>query len=525
VGVGAISPGDSRRRSQVEIDLPYLIRRAAASFPTAPAVEDGSRSHSLRALIARGERFANALDALGVEPGAAVGLVSGNRTEYVEVDLGVALARRVRVALNARLHLKDFRAALEDSEAKVLVHSGAFAEEATTLRDDLDLITITLDAGDGSGSLEFEKLITEASPAAIVRPGGCEDAAWITYTSGTTGRPKGIVLSHRAIREVAINLLLELGPVRPGERIVLTQPLSHGAGYFVLPWLISGGGLYVMKTFDPGEAQRVSLLPDVRTLKLVPAMLQPLIESEGQFQYDSIVYGAASISLPVLEAALERFGPILEQVYGQSEAPVTITCLHREDHVGSGEQRSSAGRAWPTVAVEIRDDEDNVLPPGELGEVTVSAPQAMTGYHRRPAETAAVLRGAWIRTQDIGTIDERGFVYLLARKDEMINSGGFNIAPREVELVILEHPRLEECVVVGLPSERWGAQVTALVRPRPGAAVTEDEVLDFARPRLGFRAPKAVRIVAEIPRNAYGKVDRVSVSALLAEPSPDRARS
>jgi fatty-acyl-CoA synthase len=508
-------PAASPAPPTVAIDVPYLIRRAARSYPDAAAVDDGSRARTLRELVERAERFANALDSLGVEPGAPVGVLSGNRAEYVEVDLGIALGRRVRVALNARLQRSDFEYALANSEARALIHSAPYAAEAAALREKLGLTTITLDSDDDSGSIPYERLLADAVAAAVVRPGHPEDPAWITYTSGTTGQPKGIVLSHRSIREVAFNLLLELGPKRPGDRLVLTQPLSHGAGYFVLPWLVSGGGLYVQKSFDPEEIRRISRLPDIRVLKVVPAMLQPLLETKGRLGYDSIVYGASSISAAVLEASLERFGPILEQVYGQSEAPVTITCLHREDHAGAGEQRLSAGRPWRNVAVEIRDDDGRVLPVGEVGEVTVSAPQLMTCYLGRPEATAAAISNGWLRTQDLGTIDERGFVYLVGRKDEMINSGGFNIAPREVELALLEYPGLEECVVIGMPDERWGSAVAAVVRPHAGSTITPDEVIEFARPRLGFRAPKRVEIVSSIPRNAYGKVDRTSVFGLV----------
>ncbi len=500
--------------STVAVDIPYLLRRAARSFPGTLAVDDGSRSWKLGELVARGERVANALDARGLAAGAPVGVLTGNRAEYVEVDLAIALARRIRVALNARLQQADFLYALADAGAAALVHSAAFADVAAAAREQLGLTTITLDADDNSGSISFDQLLTEGTAETAIRPGHPEDPAWITYTSGTTGRPKGIVLSHRSIVAVSMNLLLELGPVQPGERIVLTQPLSHGAGYFVLPWLLSGGGMYVQRTFEPEEVQRTSRLPDVRVLKLVPAMLPPLLETKGDFAFDSIIYGAAPIQLPVLEASLERFGPVLEQIYGQSEAPVTITCLHREDHV-SGDQRTSAGRPWRSVAVEIRDEQGTSLPPGEVGEVTVSAPQLMTCYVGQPEATAAALVDGWLRTQDVGTIDELGFVYLLGRKDEMINSGGFNIAPREVELVLLEYPGLEECAVLGMPDERWGAAVTAVVRPRDGSDITVDSVIDFARPRLGFRTPKRIKIVSTIPRNSYGKVDRTSLVALF----------
>jgi acyl-CoA synthetase (AMP-forming)/AMP-acid ligase II len=498
----------------VAVDVPYLIRRAARSHPATVAVDDGSRSWTLDELVARGERIANALDSRGIAPGAPVGVLTGNRAEYVEIDVALALARRIRVALNARLQQADFLYALADAGAVGLVHSAAFGEVAAVAREQLGLTTITLDADDDSGSLSFERLCAEGTPETVIRPGNPEDAAWITYTSGTTGRPKGIVLSHRSIAAVAFNLLLELGPVRPGERIVLTQPLSHGAGYFVLPWLLSGGGVYVERTFDPEEVQRISHLPDIRVLKLVPAMLPPLLETKGDFAYESIVYGASPIQLPILEASVERFGAILEQVYGQSEAPVTITCLHREHHV-TGNQRTSAGHPWRNVAVEIRDEQGTPLPPGEVGEVTVSAPQLMTCYVGQPEATAAALADGWLRTQDVGMMDDRGFVYLLGRKDEMINSGGFNIAPREVELVLLECPGLEECAVLGMPDERWGAAVTAVVRPRVGSGITVESVLEFARPRLGFRTPKRIKIASSIPRNSYGKVDRTSLVALF----------
>lgn len=503
------------------MDLAYLTRRAARQYPDAPAIGDRSTTIRLAEAVAEAERLANALDAHGVPPGAPVGVLSENRVEYVQVDLGLALGRRVRVALNSRLHRDDFRFAMEDSEARAIVHSRDHAEDAAAIAEELGLVRIDLDGPD-SGGLGYADLLAAADPAPVLREGEDEDPAWISYTSGTTGRPKGVVLSHRAVREVAMNLLLELGPLDSGARTVLTQPLSHGAGYFVMPMLWSGGGVYVVAGgFDAEEVVWAAGQDGVTTLKVAPAMFPPLLEAHdpaaGPLGYETIIYGAAPMPGPVLEESLERFGPTLVQIYGQTEAPMTLTCLHKPDHAVAGGQRTSAGRPWRSVALEVRDPDGKPLPPGETGEVTIRGSHHMTGYHNLAEATAEVVRDGWIWTKDIGTVDERGFVHLLGRRDEIINSGGFNISPREVEHVLQAHPAVEECVVMGMPDRRWGAAVHAMVQLRTGSQVSGEELIGFARPRLSFRTPKRVLVSEEIPKTAYGKVDRERVTSLLAE--------
>lgn len=499
------------------LDPAHLVRRAAAHYRVLPAVSDGVRSLTYRELVSRAERIANALDGL-VVPTGAVGILSENRAEYVEVDLGIVLARRVRVAFNPRLHLEDHRFSAADAEIGVLFHSASYMEEAAALAEEMGITAICFDSP-GDKSLDYGAVIADAPDTPIDRPAELEDPAWITYTSGTTGRPKGILLSRRSIREVAFNLLLELGPVRPGDRVVLPQPLSHGAGYFVLPWLASGGELYVMRRFDAEEAWAVAS-PGTRsasTLKCVPAMVPALLEVDhgAHFGYDAVVYGAAPMPAPILDAALDRFGPKLIQIYGQSEAPMTLTCLHKQDHLRNGPERCSAGRPFRSVGLEIRDDDGRPLPPGTQGEVAVTGSHVMSGYHRLQDETAKVIRDGWVLTNDMGIVDEHGFLFLRGRRDEIINSGGFNISPREVEQAISTFPGVEEVIVVGLPDKRWGQAVTAMVTLRTGAAVSADELLAFVHPRLGFRTPRALRIVDRIPKNAYGKVNRKRVMTTL----------
>jgi len=501
------------------MDLPQLFRRAATEFPASTAIDDGVTSRTLAELIARAERLANGLDALGVRAGASVGVLSENRAEYLEADVAIVLARRVRVALNARLGLDDIRYAVLDAGIEVLFHSAAHAEIANALGDELAIPTVSFDAG-SDVRLWSEDLIERSSAQRVVRPGTDADAAWITYTSGTTGRPKGVVLSHRALAEVAFNLLLEYGPVGGGELLVCTQALSHASAYFALPYLVSGGGVRVMSRFDPELVWELSGRPDVHTLKLVPAMFPPLLDAARPtgWGYETSIYGAAPIAGPILDEALDRFGPTLMQGYGQSEAPCTLTCLRKQDHLDPV-ARASAGRPWRSVNLQIRDEHGEEVPAGTVGEVTVAGDLLMTGYHGLPAATADVLKDGWLRTRDLGKIDERGFVHLQGRVDDIINSGGYNVAPAEVEAVLLQHPAVLEAAVLGLPHPRWGAAVAAGVRLRAGAWATAAELDEFARPRLSFRAPKTIVILDEIPRSPYGKVDRLVLRELLVAAS------
>jgi fatty-acyl-CoA synthase len=489
------------------VDLAHLIRRAGRRFPRAGVIEDGRNSRHLRETIDRAERLANALDGLDVPPQAAVAVLAENRIEFAEIDFALLLARRVRVALNARLHVDDFEQMLADSQAVLLIHSSEHAEVAQQLAERVGLSLINLDDG-------YEDLLAQADATPLVRAGSEEDPAWISYTSGTTGKPKGVVLSRRALRHVGLNLLLELDDIQPGEQLILTQPLSHGAGYFVIPYLLSGAGLVIQRRFDPEMLVSAARRPEVRSAKIVPAMLPPLLELSSAPALETLIYGGSAISKQLMEASLERFGPLLVQIYGQSEAPMTLTFLSREDHVADDDHRLSAGQPWRSVALEARDPQGHPLAAGAVGEIYVAGDHMMTGYLSQPDATAAVLKDGWLATRDMGYLDERGYVFLMGRLDDMIISGGFNIAPREVELELLKHPAISDCAVYGSADPRWGAAVHVAVVAT--THITGGAIIDWARPRLGFRTPKQVHLIEVMPRNAYGKVDRESLTALSA---------
>jgi acyl-CoA synthetase (AMP-forming)/AMP-acid ligase II len=326
------------------------------------------------------------------------------------------------------------------------------------------------------------------------------------------------MLSHRSILHVSWNLLMELGPLQVGEKILLMQPLSHGAGFFVLPQLMKGGACIVMRQFDPAEVLRLAREHEVEVIKLIPTMLQrilrlPGIEHVRLPRLRAMVYGASPMPEEPLKRAIEVFGAgKLVQIYGQSECPVTLTVLHGNEHrldTPHPQRLVSAGRPWVTVETRVVDEQGKDLPRGEVGELLLRGLHAMSGYWRREDLTAKTLRDGWVHSNDMARIDEDGFVYLLGRKDEMIISGGYNIAPREVEDVLYQHPGVQEAAVLGEADPEWGQAVVAYVCLKDGGDEREaSALLEFAKPLLGFKRPKRVYLMRELPKNPAGKIQK-----------------
>lgn len=506
------------------------LHRAARLYPDHLAFVQDDRQCTFAAMDMRTNRLAQALTAAGLSPGARVAILLENSIDFVEADFGVAKAGYVRVALNPRSTARDVAYILDDAEAEVFIVGSHYDDLLREVpAEQLSRVRVwRVDQGDGPPdgfeAQDYETVVGAAPADPVPCPAAPDSLHSIFYTSGTTGKPKGVMLTHGAVLHVTYNLLLEYGPVRPGHKILLMQPLSHGGGFFLLPWYISGGCSVIMKQFDARRVLELAREWDIETIKLVPTMLQRILRLPDvrDFQLPNlyqIIYGASPMPPEQLREAIAVFGEKkFAQLYGQAEAPMTITVLPLEDHVLDGpysERLASAGRPWRNVDVRVMDDEGNFLPPRQVGEVVVRGPHMMKGYWKNPELTAATIRDGWLHTRDMGYLDEHGYVYLIGRKDEMINSGGHMIAPAEVENALYEHPDVAEAAVLGAPDPEWGQAVTAFVVLKAGARATIDDLIAFSREKLGFKRPKKVFLLPELPKTANGKINKAALRERL----------
>jgi acyl-CoA synthetase (AMP-forming)/AMP-acid ligase II len=459
-----------------------------------------------RAAAALGKHMAS----LGCGRGDRVLLFLRNGFEYPVLMLGAIRAGLVVVPVNAKLHPREVAWIAADSEPKVIVtHRQHVAQLREALPDSTAPNFVIVE--------EFGLLSSdgELPPPAEVPPG---EPAWIFYTSGTTGKPKGAILTHRNLAAATVNCLADVFDFRSTDRVLHVAPLSHGSGLYLIPSLVRGAENIISDrpNFQPDEVLDIVAARRITALAFVaPTMIVRLLDARPRKDIGSlrgVIYGGATIHLEHIKTAVRRFGPIFHQLYGQGEAPMTISYLPARDHENADDETLlSAGYVRSGVQVRVVDDSDRPLPPGTDGEICVRGDVVMRGYWRNPPATEAALRGGWLHTGDIGRFDSGGRLRVLDRRHDTIISGGTNIYPKELEDVIAAHPAVREVIAFGLPDAEWGESVAVAI-VRRDTDLDEGAVLAFCRERLAsFKNPKRVIFLEELPKNAYGKLLRRSL--------------
>ena len=483
-----------------------LIRRAGARFGAAPAFVDGTGTMSFAAFDEATDRLGNAMLASGLRPGDRVGVLLPNSVASVVAYYGLVKAGILRVPLNARETVTEHTHKLSDSGAVALIH----CEGGEALGDVVERL-IDLDG--------LDRLIKDgaADPCRVEAP---LDAPYrLAYSGGTTGKPKGVVLTTRTEIAEVTNFLVDLLPdIQPGDVMLHAAPVTHGSGAFVLPHLVRGATSVIMPKFGAGEFLETAERVGATATFLVPTMIAMILEepnaASAKLAMRRLCYGGAPIAPTVLQRGLDTLGNVFVQTYGQAEAPLCITCLQPEDHHREG----SAGRPYTFVEMDIIGDDGTPVPAGEVGEVVTRGQHVMAGYWHNPEATAEVLRpDGWLRTGDMGRVDDDGFLYLVDRRNDMIISGGFNVYPREIEDALKAHPAVLEAVAVGLPDEKWGERVAAAVTTRSPVDAAELEA--FCAERMaGYKRPRRLEVWPDIPLSPVGKVLRRAARERMLAP-------
>jgi long-chain acyl-CoA synthetase len=513
------------------MNVKYLINRAVNEYPDNLSVVYKSTRRTFGDLNRRVNSLANSLLKLGFKKGDRVGMLLRNCCEFIEIDFALSKTGIVRVPLNTRLTGNDHEYMLNDSMANTLIFGEEFTETVEKIRPNLRTVKEFVRVSEGLSkenildAFDYEDLITNSRPDEPFGEVEEEDLHTLFYTSGTTGKPKGAMLTQKSWANVAINLILDYGPISKDDVILNLQPLSHGAGFFVLPFFVKGATNVLVPEFKASLIFETIEREKVSVLKLVPTMLYQLMEYSEKSRHDlsnlhSIIYGGSPIAVPRLIEAIQFFGKKLVQLYGQAEAPMCISTLSRRDHIIEGlkevvKRLSSAGKPCANVEVRVVDERGKDVKVGEVGEVIVRGYHVMKGYWNLPEATAEVLKEGWVYTGDLGYFDDKGYLFLVDRKRDVIISGAFNIYPKEIEDVIVTHPKVNEVAVISVPDEKWGEAVKAVVVPKEGTKIMEQEIIDYCRDHMAsFKKPKTVDFVKELPRNPYGKVQK----AVLREP-------
>ena len=499
------------------MNIARLLHAAARAFPDRPAISVGTETRaSYGRFVQRVARLAAGLrERCGGKAGARIAIVATNCPEYIEVMWAAWHAGLSVVPVNARLHPKEVAFILENCGTSLCFVSAEIADAGYPN-------SVML------GSRDYEALFAAAPlPCQDTAPA---DPAWLFYTSGTTGKPKGATLTHHNLLQMSLRNYADIDPVSSEDCILHVAPLSHASGLFALFHVGKGSNQVIPESRGFSEHELAGLVDHYRNclLFLAPTMLNrfashPATARMRSENLKTLIYGGAPMYLEDLKRALARLGPCLWQGYGQGETPNTICFLSKEWHARTDHPRydailSSVGIPRTGIQVRIVDDSDRELPPGEIGEVIVKSEVTMSGYWGNPEASAKALKGGWLHTGDLGVFDEHGFLTLKDRSKDVIISGGSNIYPREVEEVLLLHPGVLEASVIGRRSQEWGEEVVAFVVKKTGAEVRDAELDNLCLQNIArFKRPKAYFFIDALPKSNYGKILKTELRERLKE--------
>jgi long-chain acyl-CoA synthetase len=497
------------------MNIAELLLRAAQSYPDNVALAIGTTPHlTYRNLLRKVSVMATHFRyRMGLLPGDRVALATTNGVEALEAMYAIWHAGLCAVPMNAKLHPREFTFILQNSGARVCFATPDLVEAIAGIKDECPALERVVD----TGSRDF-RFMSVGDPVRLVETAS-DQIAWLFYTSGTTGRPKGASLSHRSLLDMTMNYFVDIDRPQPGEAMIHAAPISHGSGLYNFPMLLRGGTQVFPESGKYEVPEVIALIArwPGTSMFLAPTMVKRLIEhpdagniAPGALR--TIIYGGAPMYVSDLKKSLDLLGDVMVQIYGQGESPMTISCLRREHHADRDhplwEQRlASAGPPQTCVEVRVVDEQGRSTPAGEVGEIVVRGDVVMSGYWQNPEATAHSLREGWLWTGDVGCFDDDGFLTLKDRSKDMIISGGSNIYPREIEDVLNLHPGVLECSVIGRPHPEWGEEVVAFVVRRDGAEVSETELDRLCLDNIArFKRPKHYRFIDALPKNNYGKI-------------------
>ena len=493
--------------------------RALARYPERTAFSWPGGSITYRGTTDMIGRMQAVFMQLGFAPGTRVAFLTANRADTWCAGVAAQLARLATTFLHPLGSLDDQLFQLEDSEAQMLVVDGvSFRDRGGELTAKAAGLKTVFTLGPADYGADLLQAIETAGSATARSFARLEDIAALNYTGGTTGKSKGALRHHREISGSAGAILADFEiPETPSYLAV--APISHVAGTKVLPTLMRGGTVHMLKGFDPEAVFRTIAREKINFTLFVPTMIyvmldHPSLDKTDLSSLELLLYGASAMSPSRLIEGIERIGPVFSQLYGQTECyPVSV--LRKADHdPKTPELFLSCGFPIAACQVKILDNDDQEVATGEAGEICVRAAHAMAGYWKRPDATAETLKNGWLHTGDVARVDERGYMFILDRKKDMIVSGGFNIFPREVEDVLSQHADVAMVAVVGVPDDKWGEAVTAVIVAREGAKPNADELINLVKAKKGSaHAPKHIKFVDELPMTGVGKVDKKVLKA------------